>query len=308
MENREKSSADFGAPQQSEQTSVVARHAPGPRTTAGKQRSSRNATKNGIFARALVLKQESRPEFNALLTKLKDELRPKGMLEALLVEELAGIIWRKRRFILAENAEISNTDKLKIIEAIQARRLEAWDRSRSGTRGGGVLKPTSNRFLIDEAKEMLTIFREGLEKTREKIAANSWVLTKLYGLDEDGEAPPGIARMLTCLLKLVSDDAHGTSDGSNSPDEYKKLIIELIDEEIKTLDAEQELQGSFENLKAEYRAVAALVPPQGAMDRLIRYETHLNREFDRLLNRLERVQRMRRGQPAPPMVNVEING
>ena len=34
----------------------------------------------------------------------------------------------------------------------------------------------------------------------------------------------------------------------------------------------------------------------------MRYETHLNREIDRILNRLERLQRMRRGQPLPPQI------
>jgi hypothetical protein len=31
-----------------------------------------------------------------------------------------------------------------------------------------------------------------------------------------------------------------------------------------------------------------------------RYETHLSREIDRVLNRLERLQRMRQGKPLPP--------
>jgi len=39
----------------------------------------------------------------------------------------------------------------------------------------------------------------------------------------------------------------------------------------------------------------------------MRYEAHLSREFDHVLNQLERLQRMRRRQPAPPMLNLEIN-
>ena len=44
------------------------------------------------------------------------------------------------------------------------------------------------------------------------------------------------------------------------------------------------------------------------MDRFIRYEAHLSREFDRILNRLERLQRFRHGQPALPTLNVEVSG
>ena len=45
----------------------------------------------------------------------------------------------------------------------------------------------------------------------------------------------------------------------------------------------------------------------GVPDHLLRYETHLSREIDRILNRLERLQRMRKGQPLPPQVDVKIS-
>jgi hypothetical protein len=34
---------------------------------------------------------------------------------------------------------------------------------------------------------------------------------------------------------------------------------------------------------------------------------HLSREIDRTLNRLERLQRIRRGQPLPPQVDVKVS-
>jgi hypothetical protein len=37
------------------------------------------------------------------------------------------------------------------------------------------------------------------------------------------------------------------------------------------------------------------------------YETHLSREIDSILNRLERLQRMRKGQPLPPQLDVKIS-
>jgi hypothetical protein len=45
----------------------------------------------------------------------------------------------------------------------------------------------------------------------------------------------------------------------------------------------------------------------GGLDRLIRYETSLERAFDRTLTQLERVQRMRKGQPLPPQLEVKIS-
>ena len=43
------------------------------------------------------------------------------------------------------------------------------------------------------------------------------------------------------------------------------------------------------------------------LDLLLRYESNLERAFDRTLNQLERLQRMRKGQPAPPTVNVNVS-
>lgn len=66
-----------------------------------------NAVKHGILSRLVVLPHEDASEFADLLTALIEEHRPKGMTELHLVEELAAIIWRKRRVLLAEGAKIN---------------------------------------------------------------------------------------------------------------------------------------------------------------------------------------------------------
>jgi hypothetical protein len=43
------------------------------------------------------------------------------------------------------------------------------------------------------------------------------------------------------------------------------------------------------------------------LDRLLRYEASLERAFDRTLNQLKRLQRMRKGQPVPATVNVNFS-
>lgn len=50
---------------------------------------------------------EDASEYRALLTALVDEHQPAAATEAHLVEELAGIIWRKRRVLQAEGANIN---------------------------------------------------------------------------------------------------------------------------------------------------------------------------------------------------------
>ena len=63
-----------------------------------------NAVKHGILSKHTVLPWEDKGEYDELYTALIDEHRPSGITEAHLVEEIAGVIWRKRRLRLAEAA------------------------------------------------------------------------------------------------------------------------------------------------------------------------------------------------------------
>jgi hypothetical protein len=74
-------------------------------STAGYEATRFNAMKHGILSRLVVLAHEDHAEFDDLLAALIEEHRPAGMTERHLIEELATIIWRKRRVLLAEGRE-----------------------------------------------------------------------------------------------------------------------------------------------------------------------------------------------------------
>jgi hypothetical protein len=63
-----------------------------------------NALRHGILSQHTVLPWEDGEEYRALLEALLAEHQPRGPTEEHLVEELAGIIWRKRRLRLGESA------------------------------------------------------------------------------------------------------------------------------------------------------------------------------------------------------------
>lgn len=83
----------------------LARNAGGPRTANGKERSKKNAVKHGLLSRTLLLKDEPRAEFDYLLTELHNDRQPVGMLEIVLVDKLAAIVWRYRRLLIAERQQ-----------------------------------------------------------------------------------------------------------------------------------------------------------------------------------------------------------
>jgi hypothetical protein len=86
-------------------------HSTGPRTEEGKQRSSQNAIKHGLFAKLLLLPGESQEQFDALLNGFKENHKPHGATEDSLVYRLAEIHWRLGR--------IPNLEALAIEKAIE---------------------------------------------------------------------------------------------------------------------------------------------------------------------------------------------
>ncbi len=82
----------------------------GPKTPEGKARSSMNATKFGLFAKTIVLPEENRAEFQALLDAHIARHQPDGEDEWHLVHTMALCQWQERRVWKAETAKL--TDRL----------------------------------------------------------------------------------------------------------------------------------------------------------------------------------------------------
>ena len=80
----------------------LTRNATGPRTPVGKERSKHNALKHGIFSKVIVLKNEPKAEFDALLRGFQQYFQPVGTPEEVLVEQMAVEKWRLRRLLSAE--------------------------------------------------------------------------------------------------------------------------------------------------------------------------------------------------------------
>lgn len=108
-ENESAAPIEVGEPLANDST-ALARPGTGPRTTKGKQRSRYNALKHGIFSKVVVLENEPRAEFNALLQGWLNVLQPQGEFEEFLVEKLAALAWRHRRLIIAEGKNIESLE------------------------------------------------------------------------------------------------------------------------------------------------------------------------------------------------------
>ncbi len=69
----------------------------GPTTPEGKAAASQNALTHGLLSREVLLPGEDEATLVELSGRLRDELRPTGELEGLLVERVIAAAWRLRR-------------------------------------------------------------------------------------------------------------------------------------------------------------------------------------------------------------------
>ena len=76
-----------------------------------------NALKHGILSRYTVLSHESHADYESLVNSLMDEHLPAGATEQHLIEELASVIWRRRRVLQAEGPSSTRVNRPSFVKA-----------------------------------------------------------------------------------------------------------------------------------------------------------------------------------------------
>ena len=89
----------------------------GPKTDAGRKASSLNAVTHGLYAKGVILANESSEEHKEMLASYTQQFQPQGPAEMDLVEEMVAAKWRQRRLWaietdLLEDEMLQQTEKL----------------------------------------------------------------------------------------------------------------------------------------------------------------------------------------------------
>lgn len=83
----------------------------GPKTAEGKEVVKNNAFKHGLYSDNILINsphlKESKTEYEYLLNCLIEELEPKTEYQFILVRKIVNCLWRNRRVINAETAQIN---------------------------------------------------------------------------------------------------------------------------------------------------------------------------------------------------------
>ena len=239
-----------------------------------------NALQHGVLSRYTVLPWEDTEEYSGLVSALVAEHAPQGPTEEHLVEEVAGVLWRKRRLRLAE-------------AAVHRRGLSSTLASNRGT----VKAAMAHLDGEADADRLIDAIRATASDTHDACR----------DLDEDEL----VTRRSVELLDSRRNDAYevalaalgeGTREwwadelarGPEEPEEDEKPATEdveglkrFLDDKVLPWFETYRMQLDRRPLIREQAFGEALDPDK--LERLGRYEVHLDRKLKRMLTMLVRL-------------------
>ncbi|MGB6260304.1 MAG: hypothetical protein WBG09_19315 [Candidatus Sulfotelmatobacter sp.] len=260
----------------------------GPNTTRGKSYSRRNALKHGLFDGLLsdfISLGELKQNYDRLLDDLNEHFEPIGRAEELEVERMRLCWWRLQRVWCYENSENRSSIDRVLTE------LEQIEKS--------CKKQDEEREAIIVGLRKMYFELMGAAEVPPDLMDRFFVLTSAkaedWGLYED---------LAKDRLKKESQDPAFAENLSTPESRRKRLAEETLGVAIGLRSIKQEAHAAPNTMKSILGLHA--IPNSDALDKILRYETAIERSLDRALNRLERLQRRRKGEPVLPPVNLQV--
>jgi len=257
-----------------------------PTEISGTEITRFNALRHGVLSRYTVLPWEDAGEYCALLAALVAEHSPQGPTEEHLVEELAGILWRKRRLRLAEAAAHRRglRDTLEPYRKTVKAALVHLDLPDPAERAADAIRATEMDTETDmremEDDEAMTHRALGLLGSRRDDAYEA----ALAALREDTQA--WWADMLARDPdELDEDEKPATADAEG--------LRCFIQTEVLPWFEARRTELANRPLIREQAFGEALDPDK--LERLSRYEVHLDRKLEKMLAMLLRLKDLRQG-------------
>jgi hypothetical protein len=298
----------------------------GPRTEWGKRTVARNAIKHGFLAREVVITagdgEESLEEFCDLVGLLSEYYEPVGVVEDLLVQNVATSWWRKARVIRAENGEIrKRLDTLAMDRAQRNSYKSNYDLvalqfllvlCSPENRADPPLLTKEGSSALQEAQRDITkhcnglhLLTELLEEAKSEIARDGYISLDIRKKIFHAFSHWDYYFAIGCVRCCPPEASEKVVD-EQADKEYADLLVADIDERLEIISRLKRYATKREELALAAEARSFSLPPADATDKLLRYEAHLDRQLYRAMDQLERIQRQRRGENVPPPLNINL--
>lgn len=255
-----------------------------PAETAGTDITCFSALRHGVLSRYTVLPWENADEYRAVVEGLVAERGPHGPTEEHLVEEIAGILWRKRRLRLAEVAahrrgldgtlaSYRETVKVALVHldtAGQSERVVDAIRATAADTEGDIADMTADEVMTRRALDLL-----GSKRNDAYEAA-------LAALREDTQA---------WWADVLARDPDEMEEGEESATADAESLRRFLEGEVLPWFENRKKELANRPLIREQAFGEALDPDK--LERL-GYEVHLDRKLERMLTMLLRLKELRR--------------
>lgn len=291
----------------------------GPKTLAGKQTSALNAIRHAALSVVPVLPGvELIEDWEAHRDGTLASLAPFGYLETVLADRVASLLWRLWRVTRYETENTASK-----LETVEVDLEEALRSTRSSTGGIGRAVYGTTPAQIREELEIRTETVKGFLSLRESgendpipsKAAEAILSFVAFRADVDHEdlalpfLPPEADELgwdkwdgwtKTIVLQVVdavlavTKKSHLRAGGS---EEVGRSCCALAEADVHA--AANALREAEAKLQRSVRS-RVLLSAEG-LEKVARYETHLERSFYKALHELQRLQAARDGTGGPPM-------
>jgi hypothetical protein len=298
----------------------------GPKTPEGVEGCKMNAFRHGLRSVQTIVPGENADEWEAHRAAIVDDLAPQGALEFALAEQVALKLWRLGRVVRFEADLIANAQAedqlLQAHEMIHRREYTTPP------------KRTDIPTWEDVANA-----RQAAEKAARKLTARTEALGQLQGLStmKDDEVLPslalyellcaefspaknGLEGLFTAAAMSVFQVRHAKQlilicfKGKGELDELQVTLAVYWASQLDQLKRDvHNHQAAHENLARRYeealerRRLASGLPDANDLDRIQRYEAHLERGLHRDLDRLHQLKEARGAvSPRGPSVAVAV--
>jgi len=277
----------------------------GPVTESGKAIASRNALKHGLLAKEIVIDAgegaESRDEFDAVLLDLKNQCDPQGPLEEILVEKIAVAYWRLRR---AHRYEVGLIRK-KLDNAAD----KYYEPDRSG--GRGTRSPDDQiDAKISQAQELRQEWQSDKNQFT-KMRKDGKDLQEIYDweqnwdwfYDKAAKTVEDVSDESPASMRASLNKAGWTDDAIWQG--HIDVCTEQMEVQAQTIrDLQKQKQDN--KLALQVHKKIGSIPDMYDLDRLLKYEGSIEKQFYKAIDQLERLQRLRAGDNVPAPVNIDL--
>jgi len=274
-----------------------ARKSTGPKTIEGKKASAKNALRHGLLSASPVLSTENEGAFRRHVASVREALAPVGHLEKMLAERVAVLSWRLQRVTRFETGALENE-----IAAAEV-----------GKAYGATEVFSSFSFSIEQMAEEVTLL-EDLAKSFRTVSESGGDIpaSHAFSVLDAIAVDAGVSLEELELPFLGESDIEAFSDWTRERlDEAIELVRSASKKKNVTLDAcgaksiglamHSRLVFEERRRAREHGLRSTGLLDEITVERIARYESHLDRSLYRALHELERLQSTRSGAPRPSM-------